>query len=530
MQKLVSNKHKIASYLSRLSRQGRNYSTLVVWTLYTGFKGRTTKLAFAILLSLLSLACQAAAIGAVYWYGHQMEATGQASIPYLHIDVNLRERPEWLWGIVIFSTVCFVISAAFLYLARSQILNIVEQRFARKLEQLVLQSFRLPDPRARLASKLLMDIGVGGLLGGCQRGAIVAISFAYAATAVVGGIGAAAFLLWSETWLTLLVFVCAGIAALFLYPLTLRAAKSAKELERLRAVFKKECLKLAQQNSRGEALETFKCADELARASMMRRRVITEFVFAIQIGITFILALVIYYMASEALAGRERWVLFIAYIAALRLALTGIAQPIRAFAAVSRFYPQVVRYYLFARDMEKIDSVRFASVEPGAAMILGSLPNGVEVAANVGHCFALVASEPLRDLQFALLNARLPKSRAPLATVIVDPAKGCPDHGSIVLVEATMLDKDAEQFQTLRGDALRNKVTLIVYRNSAKAGKFGERRVLTFFEGEIQRFESLGTEEGNAALNEFELKATSKRRKKGVDDEELFEESGFGDF
>ena len=84
-----------------------------------------------------------------------------------------------------------------------------------------------------------MDVGVGGLMGGCQRGAIIAISFAYAATAVVGGIGAAAFLLWSEPWLTLLVFMCAGIAALFLYPLTLRAAKSAKELERLRGVFKK---------------------------------------------------------------------------------------------------------------------------------------------------------------------------------------------------------------------------------------------------------------------------------------------------
>ena len=31
----------------------------------------------------------------------------------------------------------------------------------------------------------------------------------------------------------------------------------------------------------------------------------TEFIFAIQIGITFILAIVIYYMASEALAGSE---------------------------------------------------------------------------------------------------------------------------------------------------------------------------------------------------------------------------------
>jgi hypothetical protein len=514
MQKLVSNKHNITSFLSHVCRQGRNYSALVGWTLYTGFKGRTTKLAFAILLSFLSLACQAAAIGTVYWYGHQMEATGHASVPYLNIDVNLRERPEWLWGIVIVSTVCFVISAAFLYLARRQILNIVEQRYARKLEQLVLQSFRLPDARARLASKLLVDVGVGGLLGGCQRGAIIAISFANAATAVVGGIGAAAFLLWSETWLTLLVFVCAGIAALFLYPLALRAAKSAKELERLRAVFKKEWVKLVQQNSRGEPLETFRCADELARTSMMRRRVTTEFIFAIQIGITFILALVIYYMASEALAGRERWVLFIAYIAALRLALTGIAQPIRAFAAVSRFYPQIVRYYLFARNMEKIDSSHLASVEPGATVILGSLPNGVTVTVKAGDgCVAVVTYEPLRDVQLALLDAKLPLSSAPLKIVIVDPAKGWPDEGSIALVNAAQLDKNSG----LRSGSSRNQVTLIVYQTAVNVGRFGEKMVLTLFEGELQRFELLGTDGAGASLKEFELMATNKRRSKDVD-------------
>ena len=32
-------------------------------------------------------------------------------------------------------------------------------------------------------------------------------------------------------------------------------------------------------------------------------------------------------------------------------------------------------------------------------------------------------------------------------------------------------------------------MTLIVYQNPAKVGAFGEERVLTFFEGELQRFE-----------------------------------------
>ena len=80
MQKLASNKDNIASdpFCPALSRQGRNYSTLVGWTLYTGFKGRTTKLAVAIVLSLLNLGSQAAAIGAIYWYGRP-DGSGPAS-------------------------------------------------------------------------------------------------------------------------------------------------------------------------------------------------------------------------------------------------------------------------------------------------------------------------------------------------------------------------------------------------------------------------------------------------------------------
>ena len=81
MQKLVSDKYEIASYLSRASRQGRNYSNIVGWTLYTGFKGRTTKLAIAIGLSLLNLVCQAAAIGAVYWYGHTWQRPATHTCP-----------------------------------------------------------------------------------------------------------------------------------------------------------------------------------------------------------------------------------------------------------------------------------------------------------------------------------------------------------------------------------------------------------------------------------------------------------------
>ena len=343
------------SFLSRVSRQARNYSSLVGWLLYRSFKGRASKLTLAIVLSLVHLGAQAAAIYAVYWYGQQMEKTGLASVPFLNIEVNLKDQPEWLWAVVAFSTLCFVMSATFLYLSRRQILDIVEQHFARSAEQLVLLTLRLPDPRARLASKLLMDFNTTMLIVGCRRGAMTAISFANAITAVIGGLGATIFLLRIDLSLTLLILVSVGLAALLLYPLTLRAVQSAKDQEKAQAAFKAEIRKLSDGRSPEEPGAGLKTAGETARAWMMRRRVLTELVFATEIGVTILLGIVIYYMASQALAGREQWAIFIAYVGALRMALTGAAQAIRAFASVSRYYPQIVRYYLFMKSMQKIE-------------------------------------------------------------------------------------------------------------------------------------------------------------------------------
>ena len=153
---------KPISFLPRVWRQGRNYFSLVWWLLRTAFKGRTWKLIVAVGLSLLGLATQGAAIYAVYWYGRQMEKGGAFSVPLVHIDINLKEQPEWLWAIVIFSTGFFILSAALLYLSRRQVLNIVQEHYSATLEQLALLTNRLPDPRVKLASSLFVDYGFGG--------------------------------------------------------------------------------------------------------------------------------------------------------------------------------------------------------------------------------------------------------------------------------------------------------------------------------------------------------------------------------
>ncbi len=499
--------------VTRVSRQGRNYSTLVVWLLYKAFKGRSSKLTLAVVLSLVHLASQAAAIYAIYWYGKQMEQTGVVSVPYVDIAINLKEQPEWLWAIVAFSTIAFVVSASFLYLARRVILDVVEQHYAQMAEELVLYSLRLPDPRARLATELFNDFGVGGLNTGCRRGAIIAISFANAITAVIGGLGAACFLFWIDATLTMIILASVGIAAIFLYPLTLRAVQSAKVREKAAIAFKLEVRKLADERSPERVAAEVETAGELSRAYLMRRRVLTELVFATEIGITIILGLVVYYLANEALAGREQWAIFIAYVGALRMTLSGASQAVRAFAAVSRFYPQIVRYYLFVTDMQKIDATPFAKVKEGDAVILGTLPNGQDVTVNAGDCLALVSFERMRGLQYALVGARAAGRAGPLKAVVLDPAKKAPSDAGLALIASYPPDKNGELRPLPRAE-LKDKVALVVYSPAQTPGALGETHVLTEFDGALARFAPIGSEEATAALKEISAKLYAMRRKK----------------
>jgi hypothetical protein len=524
MQKEVSASEAIKSdaFLPRIVRQGRNYSTLVGWLLYRAFTGRTWKLAIATMLSLLHLGSQAAAIYVVYWYGKQMERTGLVTVPFTGIDVNLKDQPQWLWAIILASIVCFVVSAVFLYWSRKEILDVVEKHYARSLEELVLLTLRVPDPRVPIATNIFLDHGLGGLTTGCRRGTLTATSFAVAITGMVGGLGAAFFLFRIDFPLTLLIIVSASLAALSLYPLTLRAMKTAKGREKALAVMRTEIRKLNENITVEQTATSLKSAHAVARVSMMRRRVVTELVFATEIGITIILGVVIYYMASQALAGREQWAVFIAYLGALRMTLTGAAQAVRTFASVSRYYLQIVRYYLFIRNMQAIDTIPLAEVRFGDKVILGTLSNGEEVVAEAGNHLALLAKGQLREPMFALAGAKLARSGEPVGAAIVDPANVRDNVAGLALMSFPKLSKEGEHAPIVLRDALKDKVTFIVYDQAKNAGSFGEKYVLTTEQGELRRFASLGTEEGDSVLKEFSLKSASKRETKRslADDDE----------
>ena len=81
---------------------------------------------------------------------------------------------------------------------------------------------------------------------GCRRGALTSTTFASAITAVLGGLGGAVFLVRIDLPLTLLIIVSALLAALFLYPLTIRAAQIAKAGEKVSMEWRAEMRQLNQ--------------------------------------------------------------------------------------------------------------------------------------------------------------------------------------------------------------------------------------------------------------------------------------------
>lgn len=510
---------KWGSRVARFFEQGRNYSTIVAWLVYAVFKGKTRTLGISIALNLLHLSSQAVAIYIIYWYAKQMEGKGIASIPNLEFSINLKTQPGLLLAVVLASVFFFIVSATLLYVSRRLVFDIAEQHYGRSLERLVLDGRDLPDPRAKLASRLVVNFGFGGLSTGCRRGALIASAFANAIAAVIGAMGASVFLIRIDLPLTLLILASVGLAALFLYPLTLRAVKLATAAEKAQSAFKNEGREIVANRNSPNRVESMPTAHTVARAFLMRRRVMTEFVFAIEIGATIILGVVVFYMASQAFAGREQWAIFIAYVGALRIALGGATAAIQVFANVSRFYPRIVRYYLFVKDVAKVNDTPLAKLEPGDTVILGPLESGPKVTVKVGQRVALMTIDPGQSVMYALINARSPQSPLPIAVTVIDSVGVSTKAGAIALIYLNQIEDLNARLETL-ADTLRDKVALITYTNPEKIGSCGEEYLLTVADGELRRFARLGTPEAEAAIKEMALLAKKRRAYEDEEDDE----------
>ena len=511
--------YKPISLLASIGKQARNYTRVVVWLVYEAFRGRVRKVATALFFNFLYLGGQMGAIAVIYGYARLMERHAPLEVPWIGITVD-PSQPEILWGVVAVSALLFLVSGFFQYLSRRITFQIAEDHFAKSLKDLIVTESRLPDPRARMASRMLVENGLGKITAGSRRGALMAVIFFNASAGAIGALAALAFLVVTDPVLTLFILLGVGVGALSLYPIALRGVRFAKLRERTQAALNKDVQALQQSGLAAELGPGLKTADEFAYAYMGRRRVVAELTLVIGVAVTVILALVVYYMANQALSGSASWAVFIAYIGALRLVLAGSTQMIRAFAGVSRFYPQIVPYYALVQDYRKVDQQSLATVTRDEALSLGTQANGEEVIVRGGDRLAVATTDTRRQIKFALLDAKVPSSGKPVGATIIRSGACQNGEAALAMAELDNLSDESGNSTYLDG-LLRDKVTLFVHQNPKTVGAFGETSLLTIEDGSIRRFLPLGTSESDLVLEEFARKASARSKQAySADDEE----------
>ncbi len=199
--------------------------------------------------------------------------------------------------------------------------------------------------------------------------------------------------------------------------------------------------------------------------------------------------------------------------------LAGVTAAIQVFASVSRYYPRIVRYYLFCKDMAKKAHLRLGKLESGDTVILGTLQSGAEVNTKVGERIALVTADAVQKTVYALIDARSPQSPLPIGVTVVDTAGISSQEGSIALVYLNRIEDVRARLESIK-DVLRDKVVLVTYMSVEKIGACGEEYLLTCADSELRRFVPLGTPEAEAAIREVAALAKKSRAYEDDEDEE----------
>jgi hypothetical protein len=497
------------------------------------FKGEASRISRAYVLSALYLAGQGAAIFVIYWYVQKIEADTSVTVPWLGYELGDRDEPILLVAVVVLSAVCFAASAVFLYISRRVMLTVVEQYLQRQFENLVWLVGRLPDPRAPIASKLAVRPGLTGLTMGCRRGALTAVSFSNLVPSLVGAVGGAWFLMFVDAPLTITILVAAALWATLLYPLTLRAVEFSRIRERAQIAFRNDVRLLHGAGFAKQPLTKLKSAAELVRGFIGRKRITTELGLASEIGVTIIVAMAIFYVGKQMMGGHSDWPIFIAYVGALRLTLAGCSTAVQAFAGVSRFYLQIVRYCLFMKDAQDIDKTSLATVKGGEDVILGSLPNRGKVQVPCGARLALATAASERELRLAFLDAKSAENRGPLGVTFLEEPDGITPSSTLLPIvvikpdKLHMLDQPMLPFEDRQNNAnikLEEAVILISRRDPAEIGALGETHLLVVEDSEITAFAPVGTEDARKAIELFVRSIAKSKRAPAIADEDDEEE------
>ena len=494
------------AYCRSALRGGVNYANNIAWVIARGLDGRRLRAAVGVACGQLSLGAQAGALLLLYWYADQAQADAVVSLGPLGLEWRAREDFRLLACVVALSGLGFVAAGGFLYGAQRVFIRIGEEEMARRLREMVRYARRLPDPRAGAASRILLDGGLTAVTQGCRYAGQSIVTILGAVTPVVGGAVAGVALLLIDPLLTGMLLVVAAFWCLLLYPLMMRQVAMFDRMARGKRAFKEESQALLRSGPATRTPETLDGAVEFARAMIGRRRVMNDISLLLQTGTAVCATLAAMYLAARIIGGSDDWPKFILYLGALRIALTGGSTAPRAFGTVSRYYPRLVVGIQFLQSAARMDEEPPGRAQAGDTVVLGSLADGREVRVRGGDRIALVTREAPGVVQAAFLQARAPESGRPLVAGWVGQDEVAGDlraDACIHLVDAGALASRAPAAARARLDSLPAGVTVLVHREAAGVGAYGESHLLVADDDGLGAFVRLGTVASGAALEAF---------------------------
>ena len=486
-------------------QSGTSYTTNLAWLVTRNVEGRRLKVLAGFALGQLSIAAQAAAFGALYWYAAQTQADAIVSLGPLGFELRAGEDLVLLGGVVAASAVCFLASSSFLYLSQNTLIGITEKSFPESLTECLRIARRLPDPRAPEASQIFLERGLTQVNRGCRYGASSTLALLNAVTPLIGGVAAGVVLLVIDPILTSMLAVAAALWSALLYPLMKRQVKFTDRLAKAKAEFSRESREALRSPFDLAGGTTSMSAAKLAKVMYGRRQIANRMRLVLQIGVALIVAVAALYVAYRIIEGDGDWPIFIVYIGGLRIALNGCFAAPRTFGEVSRFYPRLVVLIQFLQSAARIDGGPIAHVGIGDTVMLGTLADGTAVTVQGGDRLALAALVRAPLVQMAFLQARHMATGLPVATTWVQPAGIEPSASGvgIRLVEAEHLGAMDPPEASALLQRMSDAVTVIVHRDETLVGAFDEPHLVVVDEDGFTAHTSLGTAESRMVVKSF---------------------------
>ena len=515
---------QIMQRINTIVNQGRKYLLIINWLLhdayFTQFWGKPARIS---VFAALRLMCQFGAVTILYFYANALKSG--KNICFLSFDLPVRESFLLLWAIIISSFLLFTLASLFQFFSRVVSISLAsefEESSSRKAFSVV---SRLPDPRVPEINELHKKNTFKTIPGDARRAGMTVRSIGYAVPQVISGLVAGVSIIMIDPILTLIIGGLTMFVFILQYPANIKGSKHSSAFEKhIRHASKGtiaiiNSFLLASQDKRKQAdaidnlyvRQGFKAA---IQAFAGRIRVIEESTLIMQVGSAFVICGAVFYIGSRLLGGVANWGLLLGYIAALRIALTGVVQVGRTLTGVSRFYPQLVRYHtlLYAQNLLNRSSPALMTDERLLIFTNGLAGSQIDLA--VPQRVALYTPDTIDRSLFHLFNYAKIKNNSGEERAfgnslrLITYAEACTERKGqvsasvssatdVLFIESKAL---ASAPTKLREDILGEAFILIIYTDLQHPPVYGESTVLFWVGNQVR---------GATDLNEKDFKSVA---------------------